>query len=136
MLIVGPGLLSTSGAAHKKQRKLLNPVFSGAHMRDLTPIFHDVVQRVSRMSMPSTHAMDLTCMLQLRTAIETRIQDGPATLDVARWMGRTALELVGQGGLGHSFDPLTKDAQDEYAEAVKNFPYVHSPRFKNALESC
>ena len=59
MLIVGPGLLSTSGAVHKKQRKLLNPVFSGAHMRDLTPIFHDVVQRVSPANATPIHAMIL-----------------------------------------------------------------------------
>ena len=40
-------------------------------------------------------------------------------------MGRTALELIGQGGLGHSFDPLTADTQDEYTEAVKGFSYVN-----------
>lgn len=34
-------------------------------------------------------------------------------------MGRTALELVGQGGLGHSFDPLVAECRDEYTEAVK-----------------
>ena len=41
-------------------------------------------------------------------------------------MGRTALELVGQGGLGHSFDPLVEDSKDEYTEAVKAFMYVHA----------
>lgn len=46
MLVFGPGLLATSGAAHKKQRKMLNPVFSGAHMRNLTPIFHEVSRKV------------------------------------------------------------------------------------------
>ena len=46
MLLFGPGLLSTSGITHKKQRKMLNPVFSGAHMRNLTPIFHEVSRKV------------------------------------------------------------------------------------------
>ena len=64
--------------------------------------------------------------MQLKLALETRVKEGPATLDVVGWMGRTALELVGQGGLGHSFDPLTEDAQDEYTEAVKGFSYVSS----------
>ncbi|EJF59615.1 cytochrome P450 [Dichomitus squalens LYAD-421 SS1] len=36
-------------------------------------------------------------------------------------MGRTALELVGQGGLGYSFDPLIAESRDEFAEAVKAF---------------
>ncbi len=40
------------------------------------------------------------------------------------WMGRTALELVGQAGLGYSFDPLVGDAPDEFAAAVKSLQYV------------
>ena len=37
------------------------------------------------------------------------------------WMGRTALELVGQAGLGYSFDPLTHERPDEFAEGLKMF---------------
>ena len=40
------------------------------------------------------------------------------------WMGRTALELIGQAGLGYSFDPLTADSPNEFAEAVKAFMSV------------
>lgn len=40
------------------------------------------------------------------------------------WMGRTALELIGQGGLGHSFDPLTRDVADDFADSVKAYLYV------------
>ena len=36
------------------------------------------------------------------------------------WMGRAALEIIGQSGLGHSFDPLVADSKDEYTEAVKS----------------
>ncbi|TBU59775.1 cytochrome P450 [Dichomitus squalens] len=101
-LSIGPGLLGTHGAQHKKQRKMLNPVFSGAQMRNLTPLFYDVVGK-------------------LRVAIETRVKEGPRDVDVVGWMGRTALELVGQGGLGYSFDPLIAESRDEFAEAVKAF---------------
>lgn len=31
---------------HRRQRKMLNPVFSGAHMRDMTPIFYDIAHKV------------------------------------------------------------------------------------------
>lgn len=41
-------------------------------------------------------------------------------------MGRTALELIGKGGFGHSFDPLVRSEPDPYAEAVKQFVYVRS----------
>ena len=52
------------------------------------------------------------------------MKDGPRELDILGWMGRTALELVGQGGLGHSFDPLIAESRDEYTEAVKAMVYV------------
>lgn len=35
------------GDHHRRQRKLLNPVFSIAHLRHLTPIFFEVMHRVS-----------------------------------------------------------------------------------------
>lgn len=40
-------------------------------------------------------------------------------MDLLNWMGRAALELVGQGGLGYSFDPLIEDAHNEYGDALK-----------------
>lgn len=50
-------------------------------------------------------------------------------LDMLSWMGRTTLEVLGQAGLGYSFDPLTEDVADEFASAVKSFLCVpsHSP---------
>ena len=35
------------------------------------------------------------------------------------WMGRTALELVGQAGLGYSFDKLTEESANEFGAALK-----------------
>ena len=54
------------------------------------------------------------------------MKDGPRDLDILGWMGRTALELIGQGGLGYSFDPLISESRDEFAEAIKSFVYVFS----------
>ncbi|OJT11705.1 Cytochrome P450 52A3-B [Trametes pubescens] len=41
------------------------------------------------------------------------------TVDVAQYMTRAALELIGQAALGHCFDPLTEEGQHPYAEALK-----------------
>ena len=41
-----------------------------------------------------------------------------------KWTSRAALELVGQGALGYSFDPLVEDVADPFAEAVKSFLWV------------
>ena len=41
-------------------------------------------------------------------------------------MSRTALELVGQGGLGYSFDPLVENMKNNFGDALKRVPYVLS----------
>ena len=48
-------------------------------------------------------------------------------IDMLTWMGRTALELVGQGGLGYSFDPLVANTHNDFGEAIKTFLYVRRP---------
>lgn len=53
-----------------------------------------------------------------------RLANGPRELDVLGWMGRTALELIGQGGLGYSFDPLVEDASESTGDAIKTLLYV------------
>ncbi|KAH9923737.1 cytochrome P450 [Epithele typhae] len=102
LALFGPGLLSTQGETHRRQRKMLNPVFSAKYMREITPFFYQIVRK-------------------LESAMATRVRAGQEELDVAGWMGRAALELVGQGALGHSFDPLVEDSKDEFTENVKSF---------------
>ncbi len=59
-------------------------------------------------------------------ALEDRVSGhaGPVEMDMLAWMGRTALELIGQAGLGYSFDPLVADNPDDFAMAIKAIPYV------------
>lgn len=47
-LVFGLGLLSTRGEHHRRQRKLLNPVFSTKHMRSMLPIFYGIGHQVRR----------------------------------------------------------------------------------------
>ncbi|KAI0676559.1 cytochrome P450 [Trametes maxima] len=102
-MLLGAGLLSVLGDVHRKQRKMLMPVFSAKHLRDLTPIFYEVTDRLVK-------------------AISQRVHDAPETIDMLEWMGRTALEIIGQAGMGHSFDPLVSDdASDPFTLAAKDF---------------
>ncbi|KAJ3873030.1 cytochrome P450 [Lentinula edodes] len=103
LLIFGEGLLGTLGHRHRKQRKMLNPVFSAAHMREMIPVFFEV-----------TH--------KLEAALENQLQAGSSTqeVEILSWMGRTALELMGQAGLGYSFDPLTdEESAHPYSQVIK-----------------
>ncbi len=47
-LLLGPGVLSTRGTQHRRQRKLLNPVFSASHLRDMTHIFYGIAHKVQK----------------------------------------------------------------------------------------
>ena len=40
-------------------------------------------------------------------------------IDIMRWFGRAALELIARGGLGHSFGPLDDDESTEYSAVTK-----------------
>ncbi|KAJ3874013.1 cytochrome P450 [Lentinula edodes] len=100
--ILVKGLLNTTGEHHRKQRKMLNPVFSIAHMRSMMPIFHTVVN-------------------QLRDALLHRVQNGPREIDLLEWMARTALELIGQSGFGYSFDNMMDDVpKHKYSTVIKD----------------
>ena len=56
-----------------------------------------------------------------------QIEGGAPEVDVLSWMGRVALELIGQAGLGYSFDPLLETRQDALGNAVKGIMSVISP---------
>ncbi|RDX52864.1 cytochrome P450 [Lentinus brumalis] len=101
-LLLGPGLLTTEGSQHRRQRKMLNPVFSAAHLRHMTHIFYDIAHK-------------------LRGAIEVRVDKQPEEVDVNGWMARTTLEMLGQAGLGYSFDNFVDDSSDSYGESIKLF---------------
>ncbi|KZV71438.1 cytochrome P450 [Peniophora sp. CONT] len=87
---------------HRKQRKLMNPAFSIVHMRRLIPLFNSLSKQVR----------------ELMTADIKRT--GRAETDVMDYMGRLALELISQGGFGHSFGSLN-GGEDVLARALKRF---------------
>ncbi|KAG5650152.1 hypothetical protein H0H81_000518 [Sphagnurus paluster] len=57
---------------------------------------------------------------KIHTSIGKQVADGPQEIDILRWMTRAALEMIGQSGLGYSFDSL-EDNQSEsaYTKFVK-----------------
>jgi cytochrome P450 len=102
-LIFGLGLISTLGEQHKKQRKMLNPVFSLANMRDLLPIIQPIADR-------------LCIILQSQLPSDRSVKE----INILPWVSRGALEYVCQAALGHSFDALDLDKENEYLEAIRN----------------
>lgn len=62
--------------------------------------------------------------------MKKELEAGSDELNIGNWLHRCALELIGQGGLGYSFDPLTEERPDEYAVALKEFTSVSSHQSK------
>ena len=55
--------------------------------------------------------------------------DQAEEVDINGWMARTTLEMLGQAGLGYSFDNFVDDSTDSYGESIKLFLYVASTLF-------
>ena len=51
------------------------------------------------------------------------MENGAQEINIADWMGKFALELIGQAGLGYSFGTL-EGRNDEYCRALKSWMWV------------
>jgi hypothetical protein len=63
---------------------------------------------------------------QLREVLTKQVREGKKDIDVMAWLSRAALECIGQGGIGYSFDALSETNENHYNEAVKMLMYVLS----------
>ncbi|KAG0694815.1 cytochrome P450 [Suillus ampliporus] len=100
-LIFGEGLISTLGEQHRKQRKMLNPVFSISNMRELLPI----IQTISN---------------QLKSILVANIPPHDSVeLDVLPWLSRSALDCVCEGVLGYHSAALDTGREDEYTKSLR-----------------
>ncbi|EJD06281.1 cytochrome P450 [Fomitiporia mediterranea MF3/22] len=99
-VLMGDGLLATLGNHHKKQRRILNPVFSAKHMRDLLPAFWPVTQKLCKV-------------------FESKLEVGATEINVYEWAGRSSLELLARGGLGTTLDSLVDGEVSEHAKLIK-----------------
>ncbi|KAA1478681.1 cytochrome P450 [Dentipellis sp. KUC8613] len=106
-VIFGQGLVATIGDQHKRQRKLVQPVFAVPHLKKLVPKFYEVAHRLC----------DVIAG-EVKTANDAD-PSGSAVLDMSMWMSRVALESVGQTILGYSFDPLDSPSNNPYSKAIR-----------------
>ncbi|KXN84324.1 putative cytochrome P450 4d20 [Leucoagaricus sp. SymC.cos] len=101
----GEGLLSSYGEKHRRQKKLLQPVFAINHMREMKSQTHDFF-----------------CSSKLCKVLKKKLESGPQEIDILHWISRTALEIIAQSGMGYSFDSLEDDENSHpYSKSVKRF---------------
>ncbi|KAF7969084.1 hypothetical protein HWV62_28328 [Athelia sp. TMB] len=120
-LIFGEGLISTQGNQHTKQRKLLNPVFSLANMRDLLPIVQPIADKLLAMlvsQLPADYG-NLAPSLWSGGTDNSFCPSDSKEVDMVPWISRGSLEYVCQATMGYSFNALDPDMPHEYADAVR-----------------
>lgn len=98
----GDGLISTIGEQHRKQRKLLNPVFSTSNMRELLPTLQPIAHK-------------------LTSIVVSKLPDDGSykEIDVLPLLSRSALDGVCQAILGYPSNTLDAAENDEYTEALR-----------------
>ncbi|KAL7277259.1 hypothetical protein ACG7TL_009112 [Trametes sanguinea] len=100
-LLFGDGLISTLGQQHRKQRKLLNPVFSLANLRAVLPRIQPIANEL---------------VDRLRSGLP---QDGGAVeMDLLPWLRMGTIEYVGRGILGIDFNCLDPAKASDYVNAI------------------
>ncbi|CEL58396.1 hypothetical protein RSOLAG1IB_08503 [Rhizoctonia solani AG-1 IB] len=101
----GPGILATTDSVHKAQRKMLTPVFTSQHMKSLVGtigVFETIAQRMTK-------------------SIARDVEEAAGRdIDMLYWCSATALELIGEAGLGHTFGIL-EGKETPYSIAIKNY---------------
>ncbi|OJA08679.1 hypothetical protein AZE42_01173 [Rhizopogon vesiculosus] len=115
-LIFGEGLISTLGEQHRKQRKMLNPVFSTSNMRELLPI----IQTISN---------------QLKSILVANLSDHTSVeFDVLPWLSRSALDCICEGILGYHSNAMDTGNNNEYIEALRMLgPFIGKTMFFRSL---
>ncbi|RDB16349.1 hypothetical protein Hypma_003056 [Hypsizygus marmoreus] len=107
-LTFGDAMSTVHGPQHKKQRKLLNPIFAPVHMRGLVPVISDLANEVAHI-------------------LERDVHGGKSDIDMLDLLWRAAIETIGRVGLGCSFGDLDKEknVSNPYSDSVKHyFPNV------------
>ncbi|KIK04008.1 hypothetical protein K443DRAFT_676319 [Laccaria amethystina LaAM-08-1] len=99
--ILGAGLLVVEGDKHKQQRRIMNPAFGPAQIRELTDIF-------------------VRKSIQLRDlwAEECTKQGGQGRIEILSWLSWTTLDVIGLAGFNYEFNALMRDSKaNELSEA-------------------
>ncbi|KAK4685639.1 hypothetical protein P7C73_g4507, partial [Tremellales sp. Uapishka_1] len=98
--ILGNGVIIAEGEDHRRQRKVLNPSFSAAAVRDMTTIFYDKANELVGV---------LNGILE-EPAEEPASPDteaGGRKIDILRYLGQTTLDIIGIAGFGYDFQALS-----------------------------
>ena len=96
-------------------------------MRGLLPIFYPISHQVDIPWSIYTIILSPTNPTpypsKLREILINEVRSGREIVDVMKWLSRAALEYIGQGGLGYSFDAF-EGKGNNYSDTMKQLVQV------------
>ncbi|KZT70528.1 cytochrome P450 [Daedalea quercina L-15889] len=103
--IFGHGLLTVEGDQHKQQRRIVNPAFGPAQVRELTEIFVDKAQQLRDIWIDGASNPG---------------SDEPSIIEVTSGLNKATLDAIGIAGFNYSFGALDPNSKpNELGEAFR-----------------
>ncbi|CAJ0836941.1 10654_t:CDS:2, partial [Entrophospora sp. SA101] len=99
--IVGDGILLVDGDVHKKQRKLMNPLFGNHSIRDMIPKFTRITNKLKDIWRDE---------IKNSQNVNNDIDKKCAIIDVGHYMGRASLDVIGIVGFDSEINSLIKSS--------------------------
>lgn len=106
--ILGEGVLTSEGNNHKLQRKLVNPTFANASVREFVPVF-DHHARELCLALKKLHQREAHEALSPGTDSllgEFRKRKIGTVIDVLHWTSRTTLDVIGETAFSYDLEAL------------------------------
>ncbi|KAF5364560.1 hypothetical protein D9757_011807 [Collybiopsis confluens] len=108
------------GDVHKKQRKIVAPIFSVPQLKSVTPIVYDIAEKLAGVLTGEVRTKSSSFFSKSTVAPNGYVESNRSgVLDMSEWMSRVALEAIGKTVLGYSFDPLDSPHNNPYTSAIK-----------------
>src|SRR5271156_5095535 len=104
-VLIGDGILTAEYEEHRRQRRILTPAFAISHIRTLTPHFWNKARQL---------------VDAMKPVVERKPEGG---IDVAAWLNRVTLDIIGVAGFGFDFNSL----QNEDEPIAKTYRHLFQP---------
>ncbi|KAH7910376.1 cytochrome P450 [Hygrophoropsis aurantiaca] len=89
--ILGKGVLVVEGQQHRQQRRVMNPGFGNAQIRDLTDVFFEKAIKLRD---------------TLLSSVITDTSGEAKRVDIMPWLSRMTLDVIGLAGFNYEFNAL------------------------------
>jgi hypothetical protein len=117
--MLGNGVLVAEGADHRRQRKVLNPSFSPAAVRDMVPMFFDKAYELRDKLLSIIEDDSLAVEASPTPPRPEDIVPGGRKIDMLKYLGMTTIDVIGVAGFNYDFQALHQP-KNELAEAFRN----------------